>query len=258
MRNPFTKDFDEILDDFLTSYQNQFPGADISQGSLIFIKAACYSSLLWGAHKAIEWNGDQIFPDTADPENLYHHGFVRGIQPTYQETESAYLARVLDHIRRPPAGGNKYDYPKWAKEVNNVAEAYCFPTRWLGSVSVLILANIETTGSEIPTQDLLDAVKAHIVDLAPVTASVIRVFAPTVLTQPVAMSVMGDNVNKGQISSDISAYMRSLAPGSALVRSQLTSIAAVNGADDSAIAQPVANVVPSFFQMIRPGVISVT
>lgn len=148
----FQKDFDELLNNILTNYQNQLPQADISQGSLIFIKSACIASALWGLYKYQDWISKQLFPDTADTENLDHHAWVQGLSRTYNETDGAYLARLLDDIRRPPAGGNQYDYIKWALSIDNVAAAYCFPlAQGLGSVDVVILANEANTGSEVPS-----------------------------------------------------------------------------------------------------------
>jgi uncharacterized phage protein gp47/JayE len=254
----FLKGFDELLNDLLTDYRNQFPEADTSQGSLIFIKSACTASALWGLYRYQEYISKQMFPDTADTENLEHHGWVRGVTRTYGETDAAYLARVLDYIRRPPAGGNKYDYIKWAGEIDSVAAAYVFPlAQGLGTVDVVILSNDPATG-EIPGQPLLDAVKAHIDDVRPVTASAVRVLAPTVLTEGVTMAVTGANADKAQIAADITAYMATLIPGQTLFIPQLLSIAVQNGADNASVSIPAADVVPTSYQMIRPGVVSVS
>lgn len=326
----FQKDFDEIFNAILTDYKNQFPEADTSQGSLIFIKSACLASALWGLYKYQDWISRQIFPDTADTEALEHHAWVRGLTRTYGETDAAYLARLLDYIRRPPAGGNKYDYVKWALEKDNVKAAYCFPlAQGLGTVDVVIVANEANTGSEVPssystltgtntsisasklinsaatfqtsgvkkgdlaknttanttakvvsvdgeTQLTLDTdiftatgqnyeiksltiqVKEYIDDVRPVTASVVRVLGPTILTQDVTMTVTGTNVNKTQIASDITAYMKTLTPGQTLYQSKIVQIAMDNNADNATISTPANDVVATSYQMIRPGVISVT
>lgn len=149
---PYQKTFDELLDGILTDYRNQFPDADTSQGSLIFIKSACLASALWGLYHYQQWISRQIFPDTAATENLEHHAWVRGLSRTYGETDAALLSRLLEYIRRPPAGGNRYDYIKWATAVDNVAQAWCYPlAQGLGTVDVVILANETTTGTEIPS-----------------------------------------------------------------------------------------------------------
>ena len=148
----FQKDFDTLFQAILIDWQNQDPDADISEGSLIYMKSACLASALWGLYKYQEWISRQIFPDTADTVNLEHHAWVRGVSRTTGETDAAYLARLLDYIRRPPAGGNKYDYEKWAKEISGVTKAYCVPIgQGLGTVDVIILADPVTTDDEIPS-----------------------------------------------------------------------------------------------------------
>ncbi len=325
----FQKDFDELLNALLTDYKNQFPEADTSQGSLIFIKSACLASALWGLYKYQDWISKQMFPDTADTEALEHHAWVRGLTRTYGETDSAYLARLLDYIRRPPAGGNKYDYVKWALEKDNVKAAYCFPlAQGLGTVDVVIVANETNTGSEVPssyspltgtntsvfasklinsaatfqtsgvkkgdiaknttanteakvvsvdseTQLTLDTdiftatgqnyeaksltiqVKEYIDDVRPVTASVVRVLSTTILTQDVTMTVTGTNINKTQIASDITAYMKTLIPGQTLYKSKLVQISMDNNADNATVSTPANDVTATSYQMIRPGVINV-
>ncbi len=147
----FEKDFDEIFNTILTDWKNQFPEADTSQGSLIFIKSACLASALWGLYKYQEWIAAQIFPDTAATESLEHHSWVRGLSRKAGETDAQLLDRLLSYIRRPPAGGNKYDYVKWALEITNVAAAYCIPlVQGAGTVDVIVVAST-ATGSEIPS-----------------------------------------------------------------------------------------------------------
>lgn len=152
----FQKDFDELFNNLLIDYKNQLPEADISQGSLIYIKSACLASALWGLYKYQDYIAKQIFPDTADSENLDHHGWVRGLTRKPEESDADYLARLLDYIRRPPAGGNQYDYVKWALEITNVTAAYCYPiAQGLGTVDVVITADETATGSEVPSSHAL-------------------------------------------------------------------------------------------------------
>ncbi|OPY00364.1 MAG: Baseplate J-like protein [Syntrophorhabdus sp. PtaB.Bin047] len=325
----FQKDFDELLSGILTDYRNQFPGADTSQGSLIFIRSACLASAVWGIYHFQEWISKQIFADTADTDALEHHAWVRGLSRTYNETDLSLLARYLEYIRRPPAGGNKYDYEKWAKAIDNVSAAYCYPlAQGLGTVDVVIVANEGNTGSEVPSShttitgtvtstgesklidtaatfvtseaqkgdrvtntsagteakiisvnsetqltldthiftgtgeayvisSLITEVKDYIDDQRPVTASVVRVLGPEILSQAVTMTTTGTNVNTAQIAADIEAYMKGLIPGQTLYVSQITAIAIRNGADNATVTTPAGDVVCTDHQMIRPGEINV-
>lgn len=114
----FLKGFDTLLNDILTDYQNQNPDADISVGSMLRMRSACLASALWGAYRYQEYISKQPFPDTADTKNLEHHAWVRGLTRKAGETDADLLARLLARIRRPPAGGNRYDYETWAKSVS--------------------------------------------------------------------------------------------------------------------------------------------
>ena len=60
---------------------------------------------------------------------------------TNAENDSSLLERLLNKIRRPAAGGNKYDYKDWALEVDGVEQAYVYPLRrGLGTVDIAITA----------------------------------------------------------------------------------------------------------------------
>jgi uncharacterized phage protein gp47/JayE len=254
----FERTFDEILNGILVDFRNIFPGVDVSQGSLAYMKAAGYSSALWGLYKYQEWISRQAFPDTAETEALEHHAWVRGIARTAGESDAVYLARLLDYIRRPPAGGNKYDYEKWAKEVDDVAGAYAIPLAQGGeSVDVVIVANKTTTGSEIPNQTLIDAVAAYIEDVRPVGARFVRVLAPTIISQAVTMTGVGGTISAA-VAADIEAYLSGFEPGQELYLPQLLSIATDNGAANPAVTVPAATVTPSSSQMLRPGATNVS
>jgi uncharacterized phage protein gp47/JayE len=250
--------FDELLNSLLTDYKNQFPEADSSQGSLIFIKSACYASALWGLYKYQEYISRQIFPDTADTENLEHHAWVRGLSRKVGETDPDFLSRLLDYIRRPPAGGNQYDYVKWAVSITNVKQAYCVPlAQGLGSVDVVIIADEVATGSEVPDQDLIDEVKAYIDDIRPVTFSAFRVLPPTIITQGVTMAITGASADKTRIATDITDYINALAVGDDLYTARLIQIAVNGGAETVNVTVPAATVVAGAADLIRAGVISV-
>jgi uncharacterized phage protein gp47/JayE len=251
--------FDELLNNLLTDYKNQFPEADISQGSLVFIKSACYASALWGLYQHQDWIARQILPDSADSEYLDRHAWVRGLERKLEESDAALLARLLEYIRRPPAGGNRYDYVKWALSVQDVASALCIPTgQGPGTVDVVILADPVTTGSEIPDAELLEAVYAYIIDLHPAASLLTRILAPEILIVDVTITLDAPGVNPVAVAQDITAYLNSLTVGKSLYLSQLINLAIGTSDGDVTVTAPVANVVPTDYQVIRPGVISVT
>lgn len=262
----FLRDFDTLLDSILTDYRNQswidpesgqpIPEIDTSPGSLAFIKSACLASAIWGLHKRQDYIAAQIFPDTADLENLEHHFWVEGLVKKANESPADMLARLLEHIRRPPAGGNKYDWPRWALEVEGVTQAWCVPMgQGSGTVDVYILAD---TVDELPDQALIDDVRAYIDEVRNVTSKWYRVMAPTITNQDVDITVAGD-VDAAIISGDIQAYMQGLDLAEPLTLARITDLAMNDdAATDVTINTPAANVVPAADELIRPGTITVT
>ncbi len=255
----FQKDFDTLYQQILTDWQNQFPQADLSKGSLINLKAACLASALWGLYKYQDWISRQIFPDTAETAYLEHHAWVRGISRTGGETDAALLERYLDYIRRPPAGGNKYDYVKWAKEVDDVRDAFCLPLYMgLGTVGLVVVANEATTGSAEPDAALLAAVQAHIDDVRPVTASAVYLLPAVIIEQNITATVSGTGVDLAAVTAAITGYMNALAVGRSLFLSQLIVAAIQAGVDNIVISVPAADVVPAHaYEIIRPGTIDI-
>lgn len=255
----YQKTFDELLDGILTDYRNQFPEVDTSQGSLVFIKSAVLASALWGLYQYQQWISRQIFPDTADSEGLQKHVWTRGLTPVVGETEAELLARLLSYIRRPPAGGNKYDYQRWALEIAGVAAAWSQPLgQGPGSVDVIVVADAVLTGSEIPSAELLAEVKAYIDEVRPVTAKYTRVLAGTFAEQDVTMVGSGVDWDPIQAALDVAAYLQGFVPDQVLYLVQLANIALQNGAEDVVITVPAANVVPAAGEILRSGVIDVT
>lgn len=256
MDSKFLKDFDTILNGILVDYRAQNPDADTSKGTMLFIKSACQASALWGIYRHQEWVSDQIFSDTADPENMEHHAGIQGILRRLGENDDQLLARDLDDRRRPPAGGNQYDYEKWAMEVDRVKKAYSIPLgQGPGSVDLVIVAD-NATG--VPDQTLIDAVYAYIEDLRPAGMRYLRVLGPVASPTDVTVSYDGD-VETDVIEADILSYLAQLKPGQELVLAQFSkSLMAGNDLTDLVISLPAANVTVTAYEWITAGTINVT
>lgn len=116
MANEFLVDFDTLLDQILTDYQNLDSNPDTSIGTMTYIKGACLSSMLWGLYRYQDYLARQIFPGTSDTENLNKHGSSLNIPRSSNDTDATYLTKILNKLRNPPAGGNKRDWENWAKQ----------------------------------------------------------------------------------------------------------------------------------------------
>lgn len=259
MQSPFDKDFDTILAGILTDFRNQYPNVDTSQGSLIYIRACCYASALWGIYKSQGWFGDQIFPDTACLDHLQRHAYARGLPTVPGETPAALLTRYLSYERTPPAGGNRYDYPRWALEASSdVASCTVIPQGQGPGTVDLVLTARPGTGSEVPTNALCTLVRSHIGGIAPELVKYLRVLPVAILTRDVTIVRVNATFPAPAAETAITSYMAGFVPGQALYRTQLSALALGGGAGDAPVTMPAANETPTQYQMIRPGVVNVT
>ncbi|WP_175892396.1 baseplate J/gp47 family protein [Burkholderia cepacia] len=161
------------------------------------------------------------------------------------ETIASLLARLLQKIRRPPAGGNRYDYWQWAMEVEGVSAAYVYPLRrGPGTVDIVIASS---TGA--PSDDVVAATQAHIDDLRPVTAKNSLVLKPTIVWYDVVAQVAltGISFPDAQVAvfKALMAYDGTIAPGDKIVKSRIEAVITdVSGVADRLVETPVANIVP--------------
>lgn len=182
---------------------------------------------------------------------------------TNVESDADLLARLLDLIRRPPAGGNKYDYRKWALEVAGVTQAYVYPLRrGVGTVDTVI-----TSAGGLPSTQLITDVQAHIDDVRPVTAYSSVVLAPTLLTVAVTAQIRLNGITLGtanaQITQALTDYFASLSPGDTAYKSRIEAlISDITGVVDRSVSAPAGNVVPvvdaTQVQWARLGVVTVS
>lgn len=181
---------------------------------------------------------------------------------TDKEKDASLLARYLDILRRPPAGGNKYDFKRWALEIDGVTSAYVAPLRrGLGTVDVAITSN-----NDLPPQELVDRVRAHIEDVRPVTAKDTLVLAPTkkAVDFTIQVSLSGLTLEQARplVQTVVTDFMNRLEPGQSLILSQLeTQISLIPGITDREIISPAQNVTAvidkNTWEWLRPGTINV-
>lgn len=83
---------------------------------------------------------------------------------------------MLERIRRPAAGGNKYDYKAWALDVDGGVEAaFVYPLRrGLGTVDIAITSN-----NDLPSDETVRQAQLILMVVRPVTAKGSFVIKPT-------------------------------------------------------------------------------
>ncbi|PVX80062.1 baseplate J/gp47 family protein [Paraburkholderia unamae] len=161
------------------------------------------------------------------------------------ETDDELLARLLDLLRHPPAGGNAYDYRRWAMDVSGVTAAYVYPLRrGPGTVDVLI-----TSGSGLPSASTINAVKTHIDTLRPAGIADVWVGGPVIRSIDflVALQVSSGEPEDMQptVQTTLANWMAAFRPADPMIRSQAEAlISTLNGVVDRAIQTPTANVTP--------------
>ncbi|WP_084621550.1 baseplate J/gp47 family protein [Luteibacter yeojuensis] len=163
-----------------------------------------------------------------------------------EESSLALLNRYLDVIRRPPAGGNQYDYRRWAKDVPGVADAWVYPLRsGLGTVDVAIVAE-----DGLPTPELVQAVQFAIDRNRPAGGRAGQVFSPKELLVDVVAKVdIADGYTlEGLVTSGhplVAALIDRIAPGEPLRRSLIEGVLTnLPGVNDRHLVSPATNVKP--------------
>ena len=161
---------------------------------------------------------------------------------TNAESDSSLLERLLNKIRRPAAGGNKYDYKDWALEVDGVEQAYVYPLRrGLGTVDIAITAD-----NDVPNDDTVRRAQAYIDDERPVAAKESKVVKPDVtkVNFNIQVKISGVALNdiKTAIRNALTDYFNGLIPGDYLIVSQCEAVVSdLIGVVDRRFVAPNAN-----------------
>ena len=149
------RSYDQILAEVLADYENQLPDVDRSQGSLVFINSAMLASAVWGVERFMQFIAENRFPDTGTRETLERWAAIYNISRDAGEDDASLLSKVLLRMQQPEAGGNRYDWPRWAREVvwthtengdiwiETIPAAYAYENqRGSGSVDVIITSDL--------------------------------------------------------------------------------------------------------------------
>lgn len=161
---------------------------------------------------------------------------------TNAESDSSLLERLLNKIRRPAAGGNKYDYKDWALEVDGVEQAYVYPLRrGLGTVDIAITAD-----NGVPSDDTVRRAQEYIDQERPVTAKESKVVKPDVtkINFNIQVKISGVALNdiKTAIRNALTDYFNGLIPGDDLIVSQCEAVVSdLIGVVDRRFVTPNAN-----------------
>lgn len=168
-------------------------------------------------------------------------GIVNGVD---EESDAAYLDRIMLRIQKPPKGGADADYEAWAREVTAVTRAWVYPLyTGLGTVGVAFVLDDDPV-SIIPDGAKVTEVQDYIDALAPNTAAV-AVFAPTPITLDFTISVTpGSAAVKAAVEEELRDLLRrDSRPGGTLLLSRFNeAISLAEGETDHGLTAPAADV----------------
>jgi len=237
----FQRNFNELLDEILINYKNSL-SVDIPEGSVLFVKAACTASMFWGLYQALSRAADQFFVTTADRQHLECHAAEYNI-PTVGRPNMQIVDDILTAKRSKLAGGNRYDYVAWAREVTlgdeYITHAQLVPlARGEGTFDIIVVGSGNDGRA---SDDICAKIYEHIQEHRPIGSGFsdgMRVCAAEPEYITVTIHGAGANWNQVATREAITAYISTLRPRETLYISQLTSIIHQYGATTAQVLAP--------------------
>ena len=161
---------------------------------------------------------EALLPDSANKQDLVRWAKMLGVQITENEDDEALRFKVLDHLRRPPHGGCKWDFERWAT-ITEVSKAFVFPTYpSLGSVGIACIdkdLNIINENSEL-SKKIIQSVE----EKKPITCKVQYV---QLTEKKVKLNILSSMDATRSIAS-VSDFFKNHAPGGDEPEIQLSTI----------------------------------
>jgi len=253
--SPYDKNFDDILEEILIDYQNLDNAPDTGEGSTPFIMGSVLASMIYGLYRYQDYINRQHFPDSADTEHLNRWGVIYDISRLTDESDSAYLERILDFIRTPPAGGNNDDFRNWALDQeysyfidgdSTYYNAYATCVNQddgPGTVGVYLIPNDETIIDSTNAEGLRAATEDYITGIQPLGIVSTGVHISHPQAQAIDATVYSaSSLDTDSMSSAIVDEINAMSPGQSLYRSTITCILTSYGADYAIVNNPSSDI----------------
>jgi uncharacterized phage protein gp47/JayE len=128
------------------------------------------------------------------------------------ESTEELRGRVLDHIRKPPMGGDADDYVAWALEFPGVTRAWCAPLEMgIGTVTVrFMMDDVRVNQGGFPNEDDAAALLAYLDAKRPV--SVLDLYVVSPVPEPVSFTlsdlVSDDNSTLANIEAKVREMLK--------------------------------------------------
>lgn len=123
-----------------------------------------------------------------------------------EESDAELYERYMDKVSKPTAGGTKYAYIEWAKEIEGVGDVQVIPT-WNGAGTVKLI--ISDNNHSPADEELVEAVAAHIDTVKPIGA-VVTVVSAEALTVNISVNITG-NASSEAVRASITDYLTNTA-----------------------------------------------
>lgn len=153
-----------------------------------------------------------------------------------------YRARVVASFQKPPQGGSKPDYERWAKEISGVTRAWVYPG-FLGLSTVGVAFVMDNEDDIIPNEAKVAEVQEYIDILRPVTAQ-LTVFAPIaeVLNLTIELKPNTEAVRNSVTAELQDLFKRRAIPGGKIYLSEISeSISVAANEEAHHLLNPVAD-----------------
>lgn len=121
-----------------------------------------------------------------------------------EELDNELLDRILFAVRQPATSGNVYHYILWATSVAGIGAVKVMPL-WNGNGTVKVI--VVDAEKEMPSEELLEDVRAKINENAPIGATV-TVSAPNAVQIDISLKVTKGTANIDGIKTVLNAYFK--------------------------------------------------
>lgn len=182
------------------------------------------------------------------------------------ESLSRLLARLIQRVQYPPAGGAPHDYVRWANEVPGITRAWCYP-RYKGGGTTGVAIVCDDRLDILPTSDEIQKVTQYIEGHRNSVTGLwegmpagneLFVFAPKVKKQAFTIRLVPATVQlKSAVQNALISYFETVKPEQKIYLSHLRAIVSnVIGEIDNSIITPSEDIQLGQGEIIQLGEIT--
>lgn len=160
------------------------------------------------------------------------------------EALEEWRGRVMERWYYTPQGGADSDYVVWAKEVTGISRAWTF-RHWQGVGTVGVMVATGDADHPAPTNEVVEAIRTHILPLAPVAGGGLFVFPATEKNIPMNIALAKDNADtRAAVIAELKAlFLRDGQPSGKIYLSRIgEAISIASGEYAHRLNAPVADV----------------